>query len=106
MSVQNSAIFGIASLVSARSSQVNHLNVLVIGLLDRVVHGVTAVEMMKACDEAAHKVLVEENPTNPQISISQVISYYSITFKIYCVSWILLFGVQNIQTVSPSNMMC
>ena len=42
------------------------------GLLDRVVHGVTAVEMMKACDEAAHKILIEENPTNPQISISQV----------------------------------
>ena len=43
-----------------------------VGLLDRVVHGVTAVEMMKACDEAAHKILIEENPTNPQISISQV----------------------------------
>ena len=48
-----------------------------VGLLDRVVHGVTAVEMMKACDEAAHKILIEENPTNPQISISQVRQSFS-----------------------------
>ena len=43
------------------------------GLLDRVVHGVTAVEILKACDDAALKINVEDSSSNTQISLSQVL---------------------------------
>ena len=47
-------------------------NYIHVGLLDRVVHGVTAVEILKACDDAAMKISTEENSNNGQISLTQV----------------------------------